>query len=166
MAGVEVELYRANPIGSDDTAAVRVRTARGTVVVAAVTLCAERIASPYVVVHGELGSITLHYKESRVRLRTASVDETTEYPTAGLLADLVAHVRAPSRRLLAPVEETGAFTEVLDAIRRAPDPRRVTGRAVGSGPGLRHVLSGVDEAVDRCAAELLLFSELGLGWTR
>ena len=166
VSDVEVELYRANPIESDDTAAVRLRTARGTMIVAAVTLCAERIASPYVVVHGELGSITLHYKESQVRLRTRSTDRTVTYPTVGLLPDLVARVRSAEHELLVPVAETGAFMQVLEAMRLAPDPRPVQGRAVGSGPELRHVLSDVDAAVDRCAEELVLFSELGLEWTR
>ncbi|MFC5289705.1 Gfo/Idh/MocA family protein [Actinokineospora guangxiensis] len=165
VGDIEVELYRANAIESDDTSAVRLRTKNGATIVAAVTLCAEQVASPYLVVHGERGAITFHYKESRIRLRTAERDETTEFPETGLLGDLVARARSAEHRLIAPAEETGAFTEVLEAVRLAPEPAVVAARPVGSGDTLRHVLPGVDDAVRRCADELLLFSELGLEWT-
>ncbi|UVS78931.1 Gfo/Idh/MocA family protein [Actinokineospora sp. UTMC 2448] len=159
VADVEVELFRANPIESDDTSALRLRTSRGTVIVVAVTLCAKTVRSPHITVHGSEGTITLFYKEDRVRLRTADDDVTTTYPTTGLLADLVARVREPGP-LLSPLAETGAFMEVLEAVRLAPEPRPVPAAAVGD----RMVIDGVDDAVLRCSAELALLSEV-VRWT-
>ncbi|MGX7826604.1 Gfo/Idh/MocA family protein [Actinokineospora sp. 24-640] len=160
---IAVELLRANDIEADDTSALRVRTARGTVITVAVTLCAEQVRSPHVIVHGTAGTITLHYKEGLVRLRTPDLDVTSTHPETDLLADLLVRVGNPDHGILVPPEHTGAFMEVLEAVRLAPDPRPLDARhvrAVGSGPERRLVVDGVDEAVLRSAQELALFSEL------
>jgi predicted dehydrogenase len=67
LQDVGVELFRANPIEADDTSALRLVTARGTKVTVAVTLCADRVVEPYLVVHGTRGRITLHYRSGHVR---------------------------------------------------------------------------------------------------
>ena len=45
VRSVETELFRANPIESDDTSTVRIVTGRGTTILIAVTLCAEPTVS-------------------------------------------------------------------------------------------------------------------------
>ncbi len=168
---VRVELYRANPIEADDTACLRLVTARGTPVVVAVTLCAERQDEPYVVVHGTRGRIVLHYKSDRVRLEAGATATTgattTEHPGTDLLENLVAHVGDPAVPLLVPLSATRAFTQVVEAVRLAPAPREIPPehrRTDTCGPAPRAVVPGVDGAVARAAAELATFSELGLPW--
>lgn len=164
---IEVELYRANDIEADDTSTVRMRTSRGTRVVVAATLCAEESRSPYLVVHGTRGRITLFYKEGRVRLQTESQDSEQVYPAVDLLADLVRHLDEPAGPLLVPPESTGAFMEVVEAVRTAPEPVALPldqRLVVEDGDTTRVVVPGVDEAVRRACEELALLSELGLGW--
>lgn len=164
---IEVELYRANAIEADDTSCLRLRTARGTPVTVAATLCAERTRSPYVTVHGTSGTITLAYKEGEVRLRTAATDRTETYPASDLLLDLLARVRNPAHQLLVPPEATGAFMTVVEAVRTAPEPRPIAPeyrRGVGSGATSRVEIPGIDAMVMRCAEKLATFSELAPAW--
>ena len=62
VASVETDLYRAHATESDDTSVIRVRTAGGTVLLCALTLCADEQTAPSVTVHGTLGRgrILLH----------------------------------------------------------------------------------------------------------
>jgi predicted dehydrogenase len=164
---IRVELYRANPIEADDTACLRLHTARGTPVTVAVTLCAERDGEPYLVVHGTQGRIVLHYKRDRVRLEAGGRVVTTEHPSTDLLDNLVAHVRDPTVALLVPLPSTRAFMQVVEAVRVAAEPREIPAqqrRTDRGGPHPRAIVTGIDAVVDRAAAELALFSELDLPW--
>ena len=57
---------------------------------AAVTLCATGRDEPYVVVHGERGTITFTYTVDEVRVGDGPV---RRFPRADLLENLVEHVR-------------------------------------------------------------------------
>lgn len=175
VAGIEPELYRAHDIEADDTSCLRLTTARGTEIVAAVTLCAERAAEPYVMVHGATGRITLWYKEDRVLVQRAGHGpEEITYPRTDLLANLLDHLGAGTP-LLAPVADGGAFMRVVEAVRTAPDPVPLpaaawrTAPADGAGPAaappaVRRVVPGIDALVAAGAERLALYSELGAPW--
>jgi predicted dehydrogenase len=184
IGSVELELYRINAIEADDTSCVRLRTAAGRQLVTAVTLCAERPADPYVVVHGDAGKVTLWYKTDRVELeRDGEPVRTADYPRTDLLANLVAHVRYGTE-LLVPPERVGGFMRLVEAVRTAPDPVplpeevwhiETAADAARSAPGAggavppagpRRVLPGIDAATDAGAGQLALYSELGLTWAR
>lgn len=159
VASVETELFHANAIESDDTSAVRVTTAGGPPIVAAVTLCAAERDEPYVVVHGERGRITLRYTLDEVQVDDGPV---RRFGRTDLLRNLVDHVRS-GEPLLVPIGRTGAFMEVLEAIRLAPDPLPIADEHQDrSGEG--RVLPGVAGLVDACADRLALFSEVGAPW--
>ena len=64
----ETELFRANPIESDDTSTVRIVTARGTTILIAVTLCAAEHLEPQVIVHGSTGRAVLKYATDMLEL--------------------------------------------------------------------------------------------------
>jgi len=168
LAGIELELFRANDIEADDTSCVRLRTARGTTIVVAATLCGEASGDPVVTVHGTAGRIVLAYKRDEVRLRRAGRDEEVRRTgSRDLLENLVAHVRDPGVPLLVPLPATTAFMEVVEAVRTSPDPRPIGAgavREVPAGPRRRRYVAGVDAAVAACAERLALFSELGLPW--
>lgn len=162
---IEVELYRANPIEADDTSCLRLRTAGGMTITVAVTLCAQAVRPPVITVHGTRGLITLAYKEGEVRLLADGAERAETYAAKDLLLDLVEHVRDPARPLLVPLPATGAFMEVVEAVRTAPDPRPApAAHPVGSGPARRYEIPGIDALAARSAREHALFSELDPAW--
>ncbi|NUW36925.1 PmoA family protein [Nonomuraea sp. SMC257] len=159
VEAVETELFHANAIESDDTSAIRVRTVDGPPIVAAVTLCAAGRDEPYVVVHGERGRIRLTYTLDEVQVNDGPV---RRFGRTDLLRNLVAHVGS-GEPLLVPIARTGAFMEVMEAIRLAPDPLPISADHLDrSGEGV--VLPGVAGLVDASADRLALFSELGASW--
>ncbi|MFD5320433.1 Gfo/Idh/MocA family protein [Streptomyces sp. NPDC127098] len=167
VAGVDLELYRINDIAADDTSCARIRTTAGGLIVTSVTLCAERPGEPYVVVHGEHGRITFWYKADEVLIeREGHEPETVRHGRTDLLENLVAHLR-DDEPLLVPLERTGAFTRLVEAVRTAPEPVELPADAWRSEPGERgprRVIPGVDELTARGAAELAGFAELGAPW--
>jgi predicted dehydrogenase len=168
LARIEVELYRANAIESDDTSCVRVRTRHGMPVTVAATLCAAANHEPHLVVHGTRGRVTLFYKRGEVRLEAGGTRETALYPRTDLLENLIAHVARPDAvELLVPLRATGAFTEVVDAVRTASDPAEIGEPhrvRIADEHGDRFVVSGIDDLVAASSADLALYSELGAPW--
>lgn len=162
LAEVDVELYRANPIESDDTACLRVRLPGGAVITVAVTLCAPERHEPYLVVHGELGRATLTYTRDEVTVEVGGERVTTTHTRTDLLTNLVDHVRTGAQ-LLVPLARTGAFTEVLEAVRLAPDPTPIAAEHQESRDTGR-VLPGIVALTEQSAARLALYSELGAPW--
>ncbi|MFG1698531.1 DUF6807 family protein [Nonomuraea sp. NPDC049309] len=174
IAGIETELYHAHPIESDDTSCVRIRLEDGLVITIAVTLCAPESQprhEPYLVVHGERGKATLTYTTDRLVVEPAEGGVvTTVHGRTGLLENLIDHVRTGAE-LLAPLSATERFTQVVDAIRRSPEPVPIPERHQivlrdASGEVSGRVLPGVVELTRRSAAELALYSELDAPWTR
>ncbi|MEQ8142936.1 Gfo/Idh/MocA family oxidoreductase [Streptomyces sp. OP7] len=167
VAGIETELLRANDIESDDTSCVRVTTVQGGSVTVAATLCAERADEPYVVVHGTSGRITFWYKQDRVLLQRADHGpEELRFGRTDLLENLAAHLRDGTPLLVTPAD-TGAFMQVVEAIRSAPDPVPLPAGAWHRVPGEdRRVVPGVDHLVAAAADRLSLYSELGAPWAR
>ncbi|MEV6872495.1 Gfo/Idh/MocA family oxidoreductase [Amycolatopsis sp. NPDC051128] len=161
---IDVELYRARDIESDDTACARLCFAGAPDVVVAATLDAEADHEPYVLVHGTEGRIRWHYKTDLV---TVGDEPVAVGPPRDLLVDLVEHLRE-GVPLLAPLAATRAFTALVEAVRDAPEPRPLPPewvRTVGTGPERRFVVPGVDRDVDIAAERLALFSELALPWS-
>ncbi|MEV7867020.1 Gfo/Idh/MocA family oxidoreductase [Streptomyces sp. NPDC088124] len=172
IAGIELEQFRANDIEADDTSCLRVRTARGTRITVAVTLCAERAGEPYVVVHGSRGRITFWYKQDRVLVERADGAPSgtdpagTVHGRTDLLENLVAHLR-DGTELLVPAPRTGAFMRIVEAIRTGPPPTPLPAGAWHTVPGEkapRRVVRGIDALVAASADTLSTFSELGAGW--
>ncbi|MHC0431308.1 Gfo/Idh/MocA family protein [Streptomyces sp. O3] len=169
VTGVTAELFRANAIESDDTSCVRVHGAHGTDVTVTATLCAAEHTAPYVIAHGTRGRITFWYTEDRVLLQRAGHGpEEITYGRTDLLENLVDHL-AGRAELLVPAEATGAFMRVVEAVRRAPDPRPLPAdawrRIPGEGAG-RRVVHGVDALVAAGAETRSLYSELDAPWAR
>ncbi|WLQ33129.1 Gfo/Idh/MocA family oxidoreductase [Streptomyces castrisilvae] len=169
VASIDTELFRAHDIEADDTSCVRVTTTSGPPVTAAVTLCAEQAGEPYVIVHGDRGRITFWYKQDRVLVQRAGHGPLeTVHGRTDLLENLVDHL-VRDTPLLVPPRNTGAFMEVVEAVRTAPEPRALpsgawhTAAVPGSG-ATRRVVRGIDALVASGAETLALFSELGAPW--
>ncbi|MFF0862690.1 DUF6807 family protein [Nonomuraea sp. NPDC003560] len=170
IEAVETELYHAHPIEADDTSCLRVRIAGGPVITIAVSLCATGRSEPYLVVHGEAARARLTYTLDELRVERADGSvETTVHERDGLLENLVAHIRTGAE-LLVPLSRTETFTQVLDAVRLAPEPLPIAERHQvverdGGGAVTHRYLPGIAELTARSAAELALYSELGAPWT-
>jgi predicted dehydrogenase len=152
---VEVDTYRAYPIEADDTASVRILSANGTPITAAVTLCAETAQEPVIEVEGSSGRAQLWYTEDR--LRTAAGER--RYDRVGLLDNLLDHLANPAVPLVAPLADTRSFMQVVEAIRQSPAPTPIDQRFQQVVAG-RRIIMGVDDAVRQAAHTGVLFSEL------
>ena len=163
VRSVETELFRANPIESDDTSTVRIVTARGTTILIAVTLCATEHLEPAVIVDGSEGRAVLRYASDTLETDSG----TTTYEREDLLENLLAHRADPAVPLYCPLAATGGFTRVVEAVRTAKDPAGIPAELIRwEGEGLeRHpVVLNVERWIDRASDELALFSEIGAPW--
>jgi predicted dehydrogenase len=164
---LELEQFRANDIEADDTTCLRLKTAHGTPVTVAVTLCARESAEPYVLIHGARGRITFWYKDDRVLVqRTDQGPVETVHARTDLLENLVAHLDEGAE-LLVPPRRTGGFMRIVEHVRTAPLPEPLPADAWYTAPGEsapRRIVKGIDGLVASSAETLSTFSELGASW--
>ncbi len=167
IVGTELELYRANPIESDDTSVTRLLTSSGVTIVVAATLCAVEEAEPVLTVHGSRGRATWSYKHDIVRVDTGDAARELHFDRRDLLEDLIANIAGATDSLLVPLASTRAVTEFVDAVRRAPEPALIPAdyrRTEGVDDSQRCVVDGVDDAVRQAADRLTVFSEQAVPW--
>jgi predicted dehydrogenase len=187
-AEVELELWHAYDIDSDDTACLRLLTGRGTTITVAVTLCAADPGMPYLVIHGERGRAVLWYTRDVLEIDSSPPDPAENSPVPGesdgegrvdLLENLLAHLTPPADPaqppvpLLVPLPATRAFMQAVEAVRQAPAPRPIPERFLqvsrvdtAAGRVERRTVPGVEKLVAASADRLALFSELGVEWAQ
>ncbi|HST84714.1 MAG TPA: Gfo/Idh/MocA family oxidoreductase [Kineosporiaceae bacterium] len=183
---VELELWHAYDIDSDDTSCLRLVTSRGTTITVAVTLCAPDREEPYLVLHGERGRAVLWYTrdvleiehtatpEQPVRSSSAVVgDAVVADERVDLLENLVAHLADRDVPLLVPLSATLAFMHAVEAVRLAPAPRPIPKRflEISAVPNAgvdaeSRIVPGVVKLVMASADRLALFSELDVEWAQ
>jgi predicted dehydrogenase len=165
---VETDLYRANAIESDDTSVVRVSGDGHPTVTCALTLCAlpelhdAPDAGATVTIDGARASASFSYTTDVVTID----GRDTRFDRADLLENLIDH-RRTGVPLIVPLESTGAFMRVVEAIRVAPeptkiDPRRVTWHDEAGDP--YPLVDGIVQTVRAAASGGLTFGELGAPW--
>lgn len=164
VAGVEVDLYRANDIEADDTSAGVVALAGGPPLAFGFTLCAAARTPALVLVHGTGGTLRLEYESDTVDV----AGRTMTFDRVDLLDDLLIarETGAPPR---CPIEDTGAFTRVVDAVRTAEEPARIAERHLrweGDGDERHPVVVDVEAWCHRAATEGKTFTALGAPWAR
>jgi len=166
---VELDLYRANDIEADDTSSLRVTTRAGLRVALGLTLCADVHTPPRIIVHGNAGSVVLHYTRDVIEVTGSHGHRTIERGRTDLLENLLAHRADPDGTpLLAPLSATGAFMRVLEAVRNAPAPRQIAAEHVDrvhDALGARLRVRDVAQWCERVADELRTFEELDAPWT-
>lgn len=168
IAYVNTDLWRANPIEADDTSSLRAVGTDGTRYGFGLTLCAAERTPARVIVQGTAGEIELEYEHDLVRLRTGRVVAEKQYGRTGLLENLLLARAGSGERLLCDVRETGAFMQVLEAVRTAADPAPIGDAFVdwADADDARHpVVHDVAEWCERAAREQRTFTELGAPWT-
>ncbi|MDN5821117.1 MAG: Gfo/Idh/MocA family oxidoreductase [Brachybacterium sp.] len=171
IATITTELRRAHDIEADDTTFLRIDpVGDGPAVVCALTTAAPVQHAPWVEIVGTSGTHRLWYTEDR-SVRTAADGTTTElsHERADLMENLIAHVRDRSVPLVNPLESTGAFTAVLEAIQSVPDPLPIAAEAVdwqGEGEQAHPVVQDINRALLAALEAGRPFSELGVPWAR
>lgn len=168
VASVDTNLYRANDTESDDTSVLRVRTAGGDTLLCALTLCAPEQLDPTVTVHGTLGDITIFYTRDEVVISTPEGERRETYGRTDLLENLL-DARATGAPLLCALQDTGAFTAVLEAIRTSPAPAPIDPAYIsweGDGDDAHPVVRGIGDLIGRAVKAQATFAELGVPWAR
>ncbi|GAA1430627.1 hypothetical protein GCM10009616_15690 [Microlunatus lacustris] len=166
VASVDVDLYRANAIESDDTSVVRIRTTAGREVTCALTLCAAEQREPVLHVEATAGGADYRYTVDEVEVRTADEVRHLTLGREDLLENLLDH-RAGGRPLRVPLVATGAFMRVLAAVADADDPVRIDPRAIrwtGEGDERHPVVEDVERWLEQAATTGRTFRELGVPW--
>ncbi|KRE72184.1 DUF6807 family protein [Arthrobacter sp. Soil762] len=171
VASVETDLYRANDTQSDDTSVIRVRTAAGTTLLCALTLCAPEQQRPSITVHGTKGDVTFFYTEDELVITTADGERRETFGRTDLLENLLAArtpgTPLPGTALLSALPDAGAFMCVLEAIRTAPAPREIDAGHVsweGDGDDAHPVVHGIAALIERATKAQATFAELGVPW--
>ncbi|NUP58827.1 MAG: Gfo/Idh/MocA family oxidoreductase [Pseudarthrobacter sp.] len=168
VVSVETDLYRAHDTESDDTSVLRIRTAHGTTLLCALTLCGPEQLDPSITVHGTLGDVTLYYTRDELVFSTAHGERRRTFGRTDLLEDLL-EARSTGGPLLCALEDTGAFTAVLEAIRTSPAPAPIGAAHVtweGEDDDAHPVVTGIADLMERAAKAQATFAELGVPWAR
>ncbi len=169
VLSVELDLYAANDIEADDTSSLRIRTATGASICAALAVTSPRRSEPYVLVRGTRGHAVFHYTLDTLTVTTdaSPLARTYAFRRTPLLDDLVAHVRTGTP-LAVPLEATGAFTTVLDAVVAAEPPHRIDPVHIISerrGDETFRVVDGIEGWAERVAWDGRTFRDAGAPWT-
>jgi len=168
VAGVRLDLYRANDIEADDTSSLVVDLADGSRVAGALSLTAGARSEPCVVVRGSEARLVLWYTLDVVQVfRSGSaVPATTSHARTGLLENLVDHVQH-GEPLLVPATATGAFMRVLEAVRTGEPAHQIDAHLVDrvtDAEGDRRVVRDLEAWSERVVLEGRTFRELGAPW--
>ncbi|MFE4197192.1 DUF6807 family protein [Paenarthrobacter sp. NPDC056912] len=168
LISVETDLYRANDIEADDTSVIRLRTVSGLPITCALTLCATESVEPYVTLHGTEGTAVFHYTQDLVTVHTDAGEKTHVFGRDDLTENLLHHL-SQGTPLLSPLDHSGAFMRVLEAIRTAVAPTLIPTENVdwvGTGEQAHAVIPHIEDILDRATRAHATFSELGLPWAR
>lgn len=165
---VEVDAYRAHDIEGDDTSVVRLRTAKGTTIMCALTVCAPKQKQPLVTVHGTEGHAVLSYTTDELELTTAAGTSLTTHDRTDLLENLLEY-RQDGTPLLSSLADSGAFMAVLEAVRCAGPVHPISGEHVtwvGTGGAAHPVIDGIEDVILRAVRAQATFTELLVPWAR
>lgn len=169
IAAITTELRRAHDIEADDTTFLRIDPAGpGPAVLCALTTTAPVQRPPWVEISGPGGTWRLSYTED-LSWRTGPDGELTEHrhSRTDLVENLLTHVRDPQTALLSPLEASGAFSAVLEAIQSAPDPTVIDPEHVtwiGEGQAAHPVVDDIGDALHTALETGTAFSRNGVSW--
>ncbi|WP_341975526.1 Gfo/Idh/MocA family oxidoreductase [Microbacterium sp. LTA6] len=162
IARIDVDLYRANPIESDDTSVVRIRTAHGVTITGAFTLCAADPVEPVLEVMGSAGSLRFHYTADRIERSDGTI---TRLERRSLLENLIAHRGDRRIDLLSPLRASAPFMAVLDRIRSAAAPMPIPREFLSRLDETTTIVTDIAGWIALAVAEHATFAELGAPWT-
>lgn len=171
VAELSTELYHAHRIEADDTSVVRLRTAAGIPVTAALTVCAAEQQDPWITIYGTEGSALLYYTRDELVIRPnpelGGTESRQNFGRVNLLENLVDVRRGACAELLSSLKSAGAFMRVLEQVRTAPEPAQIPAEAVipaGAGTQFHPVIPHIEGFINRAVAAQSGFSSLAAPW--
>lgn len=169
VAEIEAELFRANDIEADDTSSLRLTLANGRIVTMAVTLCADEVVEPYVLVHGSEADLWWSYTLGDLELRPHGLPARAVDTGTGvsLLENLISVRAGDEAQLRCPPQACREFTRVTETLLDQMPVRAIPTAYVTREEGDQDapaIVPGVSALVQDTAAAGLLFSETGTAW--
>ncbi|WP_243232841.1 DUF6807 family protein [Microbacterium sp. CIAB417] len=152
---IELELYRANDIEADDTSSVRITLSDGRVVSAALTLAGPDQHQPLIEVRTASADVLFSYTDDVLTYPDGRVSRPGRVELFEQFLDHLDH-GVPQ---LSALVDTGAYMEVLEAVRTAEDPVRIPDAAF-TVLSDRIAVDDIGEWVERTARAGALFSEV------
>ncbi|WP_404434101.1 Gfo/Idh/MocA family oxidoreductase [Microbacterium lacus] len=170
VEAIDLDMYRAAEIETDDTSSLAVTLTSGIRIIAALSVTAPHRHEPYVLLRGTHGYAVYNYTLDVLSVfRDGSpLPRVFTFARRGLLAELVAHARSGDD-ISVPIARTGTFTRVLEAITTSPSPAQVPEALIThrsrQGESFR-IVNGVEEWTERAVWEGRTFAELGAPWAK
>lgn len=169
---VTAEMYRANPIESDDTTAMRVEMSDGTELMFYVTLCARQSETQRIRIEGTLGTLEWDY-DDRVSVIREGTEQLYECGESGGIIErhyrnLIRTIDGLDDRLDVSLDSARPFTLVANGafesagrIKTVPSAYVHASEAEGE-PGA--YIEGIEATIKAAFRDAKLFSELGVPW--
>lgn len=155
IARIELELYRANDIEADDTSSVRITLTDGRVASAALTLAGAAQDQPLIEVRTASADVLFSYTDDVITYPDGRVSQPGRIE---LFEQFLDHLEHGTRQLSALVD-SGAYMEVLEAVRTAPAPLKIPDAATTTLDTMI-VVDDIADWVQRTARAGALFSEV------
>ena len=180
-ASIEAELYRAGPIDSYDTCALRIRTAEGPELLFVCTHCCSGYVDPKLEIQAERGTVSWQmFKGAKISYADGTTEDMStvgqKIEKKGLnteVSDFINAVRTGDKSLLGTdllngrrsiLVVNGAF-DAAGTIEQIPS--KYIQRVDEGTEKARTVIEGVDQAILDSAKQFCLFSELsGVPWAK
>jgi predicted dehydrogenase len=165
------EMFHANDIESDDTSALRVVLHNGRTITIAVTLCADELLEPYILVKGSSADLLWRYTEGGLELRPHG-ERARAVPlgqSSDLLRDLIAVRSGSKANLRCPIDACRDFTAISEALLDQASVRSISAEYVTKttdDTDTPIIVPGIAALVQRAAADDALFSELDVPWSQ
>lgn len=171
---VQAELYRCNPIESEDTSCVRIRTANGIDVYHYATLSSSEVLWPTITVTGSQGEMVWSI-ENELTIRTADgASESFQFPPEQMIRNMYENMidvlTGKQERLYCSIQDCRSFTLAANGAFTSsgmvqPIPRDALTDAVEGNTGRPYTyIPLIGEHMEQAAGQHKLFSETGIPW--
>lgn len=169
---VRAELYAGHDIEAEDTASLVVETEQGATISFAATLCPVDLAGPRIEIVGEKGSAVWEVGKGG-GVMISYEDGSSEQMEAGddvnrrMMDNFLAAIRGEAE-LNSSLEMCRNFTLVINgAFESAGRTRRIADdylTRTPDGESVATIIDGIDDLVNRAAADQVTFSDLAAPW--
>jgi len=171
-ATIEAELYRCNPIESEDTSCLRIETETGVEILNYLTLATNALIDPRTVVETEKAQITFHnFNQVRIKFHDGSIEERESYCEDRI--QMIQHLCRAFRTgedylsnlgMMRPftLAVNGAF-ESAGTVKSIPD-RFI--KSDGANGAQQLSIENIETIMEDSFNSNSLYSELGVPWAR
>jgi len=170
---VQAELYRANPIESEDTSAIRIQTEEGIEVLSWLTLASEEVIEPFTVIETEKATIKLiDFQKVEITFKDGTVEFRDSYKENRL--EMIEHLCRALRSeepMIGALEKIRPFTLCINAAFESVGsihsiPAEQLDTATVRETQTQICIAGMGGILRQAYDANALFSEVGAPWAR